>query len=1438
MVIAMPAIDPVESVFAGKILCRVESRRYFIGCAADTLFQNESVSEDGRVGAAALPFPKFTQTEGIHSMQDMQEANQAAKERLLAEQRFQKQFEELKERATKDALSGLLNRMTVEQYIEKRLAAMRPEEVCALMIVDLDNFKQVNDTLGHQAGDQAIRHCARILSGIFRASDIVGRLGGDEFVIFLTGALTEELIREKGETICKKLQIVLGDDPHVALTASAGACLASGSGVTFEELYHAADQALYTAKRAGRNSFYISRGADGKPSAKEQYNPVNTISITGLLESMDSGVALLEMGEVLRLIYVSPSFYRIIGVQPAAYNLPLPLSELIHPDDLLEVERVLREGLERKQTVDHIHRVSAGGARWAWWHIRAVRVEYDSPYPVMLVTTTDISRFKENEHRLQEINERLQTAFDQTTQHLWEVDIPDRTFRLFDREGGTGASGPSKSFPDALIADGWIHPNSVPRFREFAQELLGGRVQDYGNFIIQFQDTGCYGWAALSYRMLLDEAGQPLKAVGIIEALPQNFVGQEARSSHQRPLPEALAPDLIVGMRANLTQDTIRELWSEGKDLSGRAREWTCAHILRTEAAKLFSEDDRRDFARYFDRDALLALYEDGQRWLSAEYRRIDGGGNIRWVGQVINLTEDPLSQDVYLFFYLIQLDRRHRWEAVLGGEIGRDPVTRLYDRRTTRALVEALIGRGGEDCAMALVRLGGLIKRFANDPAVMNQTRSDIAAALSVSLGSSCVVGQYSTDQVLIFFPRARTRLSLRNQLEETFTFVRMTLGASLPMGTLRFVAGMSCMPASEASYGAMLTQASNLCQLWQNAAADTVAFPHEDDDWTWTELQTSGEDDRVTVHHAEMRRPLSDGEKDVAFDCVSSMLSADSLETSIGSVLSYIGTYYHADRVYILVLAENRHVVTMPYEWTDKRRHSIQQTVSGMLLDRFPLLKRCMEEQAPVFLTRTRPLMADGETIDPGPWYFTAFPLVEREEVRGFLCVENSREHPADAALFSTLIPHILRERKRFQAGGVLPGNGAIQRLVELPNLRTYMERIYSFNSDSLSSLGAVCLDIPHLATINSSLGFEYGSRLLWCVSKTLTDIFGPELLFRTWDAEFVALCPNTTYQVFVGRCNRLRFNLQRRYPRTLRLGHTWADGVFTGKNLVDEARTMMRCEQDALNPYSMAAGGDDAAQSGEAAPEGGQFTVYLQPKIDMRSGALCGAEALARWVREDGTVMSPGQFVEEMERSGTIRELDLFVLNRTLAILDKWREDGLGIVPISVNFSRLTLFSPSALASVLAIQSRYPQIPPDTLELEVTEGAVHVEASKFQGVIDRFREHGIRLSLDDFGSQYANISVFANVRFDTVKLDRSLIAKLAGNAINQMLVRDIVRICQTNGMRCIAEGVETAAQIAALQEAGCRYAQGYYFDRPLPAEQFEEKYLRDRVPQRVTE
>lgn len=1342
-------------------------------------------------------------------------------------------LEELRRRASKDALSGLLNRAAMEYSIKERLNAMAPEESCALFIVDLDNFKQVNDTLGHQAGDRAIQQAGRVLSSLFHASDIVGRLGGDEFAVFLCGKLTEDFVREKAAAICEFLELALGDRETVIVTASVGVYL-SGPGQEFDGLYQSADLALYKAKKTGKHQFCLKSRGSYQDGQSREFRPVNTIPLSALLEHMSSGVVLLEMGDAPRVIYVSPSFCRIIGSTPESFPLPMPLADLIHPDDYPPLLNALRRGIRQNAEVEHTHRVRAGdGQTWLWWHICAAQIEYDDAVPVMLVTTTDVSQFKETQQRQEEQIRRLQTAFGQTSKQLWEVDVPSRLFRGYTQDGQADTlTDGSCRFPDDLIASGWIHPDSVARFQSFARDLLRGHSLGFGNFAIRSKRTNCYRWAAISYRMLYDDVGRAVRAVGVLEELPMCFSGVDSWSPDQHPLPEGLLSDLIMRMRADLELDKVDFLWIEGSDLSGQVQDTRCSEILRLEREKIFCKGDQERFLSNFDRDSLLQMYRQGQRWFCAEYRRADRSGHIRWVRHILYLAEDPVSCHVRLFVYLVWLDPGNRLEGVIHSGARRDPVSRVFDRDTIQEMAEALFAdRTGGNRAVAVLQVGGLESQSAG--AVTDQMRYALAAGLSLVLGGSCLLGQYSPHQFLIVFPDAAEKAGLRRQLEEAVAALRRLLAPDPAYGPLRLIAGVQVMPAAAARYRSMLTQALQVCALWWKAASDTVAFAQDQEGQEWMQLQAGGDNDEVSVCTAEMKRPLSEPEKDLALDCLSAMLSARTLNAALLGVLQALGSYYRADRVYTLMLVENRHAVIMTFEWTSAGRRSIQQVVSGMRLERFPLLIRCMEERAPVFLTRHLPDQADAGDAARQSWHFTALPLIRdpQQPVAGFLCIENAQTHPADAALFTTLIPLMLQQRERF-SGGERP-SAAVERLMGLPDLSAYLETLYTLSSQQYSSLGVVCLDIPALSVHGGRHSFESGSRMLWYVANTLEELFGSALLFRTREAEFVVFYPNTTREVFLACCGRLRSILQRRYPRQVRIGRAWADGEFTGRQLAKQAQAAMHLELVLSDGAREPAASAEEPSAVRGATHDGRFTVYYQPKINIRTSALSGAEALVRGIGEDGAVIPPSQFIDYLEDAGNIRELDLFVLERSLAQLEQWRSAGLGIVPVAVNLSRATLVHPSTLASVLAIQSRYPEIPASALELEITERGGGGDTAAFRAIADQFHACGLRLSLDDFGSQYANLALFTNVKFDVIKMDRSLIADVVHNPITQTLVQDIVQICRTHHKACVAEGVENQAQLDVLLKMGCPYAQGYYYDQPLPAQVFEEKYLRGGIP-----
>lgn len=1329
--------------------------------------------------------------------------------------------------------AGLLDGQTAHAYITRQLNQMNESDTCAVFMADIDNTPEITAKLGSGKTSEIEERTGKIISSMFYGSDIVSRIGRDEFLIFTLWESDRQKLAEKAQRLCDNLRFTTDTDPQLAVSACVGVYMAKGAGFNFEDLFGHAAAALYEAKNNGSGSYCILTNAE-EARAKEkemQHRPVNEISLNTVLKYLEDGVSLIEAGPELKLIYASSGFYDMTGRKPDSWRLPRRLDQIgIHPDYEAEYEQFLRNASEKEGIFVHVHRISGNGKDWIWRNVKVARVPYPaSSYPVMLELSTDISDKIRTEQQLRESNDRLRVAFRQTPHILWEVDIEARTYNTFNvDEQKCSPDTVIENFPQAFLDKGLVHTDSAEEFRVFAEKLLRGKSSGAGNFIMKDPVNDCYGWMYLSYLMTYDRDGVPVKATGIQIKLP-DISGIGPERFVRRPLPEIVRHHLLIRMKVNLTLDYADEIWIGGVDQTAWTWGKTYSDMIKSKSACMFSESDRKRFLQRFDRNQLLDDYRKGSLWSSHEYRSVDSAGDITWIADAVNLVQDPGTQAVYMFACFTDVQRRHEWENHIPEGIFRDPVTGLYDCTTAKRMTEYLIcSDEGRTCALSLIRLVGVDTESTEGTAA--ELYRFIGVAFTLALGADCVVGQFKPDIIYTFFPNVGTKFDVKRRIEDAFAYVRVSLKETRRLDRFRFVAGTVMETNDEADCDVLLFRAGYLCELWKNSAMDAVVFPSEDEDWAWAGLRKENKDHGVAVEKEEIDRPLTREEQKVAFRCVTDMLKSSTLESSLLNALRCIGRYYKAARAYIMSLSDDKETVTMQYEWTEPGKQSIRYMMSGVHIDQIPLLVKCMEDQAPIFMES--PALTTEQLYDAKRWHFTVWPLKSKDEITGFLCVENAREHPADVALLGTLVPYICGEQKRFRSLIDRKNMTGQDTLTMLPNLSSYMEVVYSLDSDVYSSMGALSVDIPNFSEINSSFGFEYGRKLLLYIAETLMNIFGKAFIFRTWDAEFVVLFPNTIQEVFNGRCERLRAMIQRRYPRQARIGAVWSDGIFSARNLVREAQALMRSENIKVNGIASDERAEQMSSASFTQFSQQRFIPYFQPKVDMRNGKLIGAEALARGVDKDGNIVQPLQFIDALEKDGSIRDLDLFMLENVLRQLSEWQKKGFPLIKVSINMSRISLFNPTILASVLAIQSRYPNIPADQIELEITETAGDMEKATLACIVDNFRECGVKFELDDFGSGYANISIFSNIKFETIKLDRSLVSDLPGNEISSMLVEKITQICHNFGMKCIAEGVENAQQEEALLKAGCAYGQGFYYAKPLPAAEFESRYLVQNI------
>ena len=240
------------------------------------------------------------------------------------------------------------------------------------------------------------------------------------------------------------------------------------------------------------------------------------------------------------------------------------------------------------------------------------------------------------------------------------------------------------------------------------------------------------------------------------------------------------------------------------------------------------------------------------------------------------------------------------------------------------------------------------------------------------------------------------------------------------------------------------------------------------------------------------------------------------------------------------------------------------------------------------------------------------------------------------------------------------------------------------------------------------------------------------------------------------------------------------------------------------------------------------GGQFVVHYQPKQDLRTGNIAGAEALVRWQDPKAGLIPPDQFIPLFERNGFIVQLDLYVFEQACALLARWLTQGRRAVPISVNMSRVHFASGAFLRRYEDIRRRYG-VPASLLEIEVTETLVFENPQLFASIIDEIHRRGYHCSMDDFGSGYSSLATLKNIRVDTLKLDKAFFSsEQLTDPWEAAIVSGVVSLARRLQMRTVAEGVETPQQADFLREAGCDMIQGFLFSRPLPEARMEELLL----------
>ncbi len=429
------------------------------------------------------------------------------------------------------------------------------------------------------------------------------------------------------------------------------------------------------------------------------------------------------------------------------------------------------------------------------------------------------------------------------------------------------------------------------------------------------------------------------------------------------------------------------------------------------------------------------------------------------------------------------------------------------------------------------------------------------------------------------------------------------------------------------------------------------------------------------------------------------------------------------------------------------------------------------------------------------------------------------------------------MLRERRNLKMVEKLAYYDELTGLYNLTKLKIEAKRLLADHPDT--EFVIIKFDFVNFKAINELFSFEVGNDVLSkvkIVSDTITDptyyharvgtdefmFFAKSSVFKDFKEERINF-----ERMFIGLLSGVeRHQFKFRYGRyIIPKGFNDIDEIVNRVNL---AHTITKGEgADEFCDY------DDSFKSQllkvteitnkmENALKNGDFKVYLQPKHKILTDEIIGAEALVRWIEADGNMIFPNEFIPLFESNGFITELDKYMLENVCKLQQEWRNQGRSYLPISVNFSRLHLDNPNFVEEIISIADSY-EVPHRYIEIELTETVLTDKESELEGVLESLHQKGFAISIDDFGSGYSSLGMLKNFKVDTLKIDRSFFVNNRDSERGKAVVKSVIDLAHELNMYTVAEGVELKEQIDFLKEIDCSAAQGYFYTKPMPIEEF---------------
>ena len=914
----------------------------------------------------------------------------------------------------------------------------------------------------------------------------------------------------------------------------------------------------------------------------------------------------------------------------------------------------------------------------------------------------------------------------------------------------------------------------------------------------------------------------------------QNMKNMNARMrfEHEKRIRELIPYELVAYCIVNLTENQVicvsaGELTDEYLD-HVKTFEATSEYTLNV----ILSDDERVKYKELSNREFCLNAYDEGKTTFSFDYRIKKKDGRIKWVCETRSLLLDPDSGDIYFFGYVSDADARKKRELAYPKRIEYDEYTGLYKDVTAEGMIDMLLREPPKEgktsaylnCYMTdynlyktqfgtlhshkmLAELGRIFKLFLEDRYVVSYRGEGVFSIYIIEVNSR----EEALEQIHFLIDM----LSLHYLLPDDDIPITYRVNV-----VFREQDDNTCIILDEkAKYidRCIDVKSRHVCEVYQSKSVEYLKNYSN-------QFEFTKQIDHCTQETAR-----------IILKSMAALVSADTLKDAIDFVLRILCDYYEADRSQVFEMGKDLNTFNGIYDYCKEGVTSIADDVTRAKMEDAPSFLRAFETKQTLVLnsiadTNMQSDMESEFLNSHGIHSLYMSPFHVKGRMKGFVSVDNVSAHLGDVSLLNALayfIPSEIVKRRLLSEQDYIKH---YDMLTELENRNSYQKYINSVNQETFSALGVVSVDINGLKDINTHLGSKYGDGSVRFIADTMRKHFVDGRIYRLGGGLFLALCADYAQETFEDTVMNFKRCVSQNEELSISVGHCWSRSDIDIEKMVAHSEDLMliaKQEYYQREEQSNKFFRNKLQQELKQTILNGEFVMYLQPKADVTTRRINGAEALVRRIHPQHGVIPPNKFIPLLEKENLVRYIDIYMFEEVLKVLTKWIEEGKQVFPISLNFSRATMLEPDIISSMERVHEKY-LVPHELIEIEITETLGNMERATIEAIGCKIVKNGYRLSLDDFGASFSNLSILNTMQFDVLKLDKSIINTIVTEDKSRIIIKKVLELCNELGIESIAEGVETEEQFEILKMMGCGQAQGYLFNKPIPIADFEEKYM----------